>query len=291
MNSPPSLPRIGFALTILALIGIFVTSAILLSGFDEVTYEEDRFVRVERALEDDGGEDYDGDVDNNYSQGTDQLSGDDRTEEVNVNKSPLGYPEDQFDYVRKTDNVTRTEFDLPDYFPFIAVATVLLALVALILSGKVAMDTKGHQNLVRNDLLDFITVNPGINLSSIRRELELSQGAVSYHLNKLEKSGEILTDKGMKERRYYPSSMGYSNAMDKSSTDEAEAIMSSESSRKIVDLLREEGMRQSDIVDKTGLSPSTVHWHMERLHKAGIVSKKRVGRSVKYTLEEEFHNT
>ena len=97
--------------------------------------------------------------------------------------------------------------------------------------------------------------------------------------------GHILSDKGTKERRYYPSSMGYRNAMDKSQIDEAMAILSNESARQIVEMIREGPKTQTQIVRATGLSPSTVHWHMERLEKVDIVEKEPAGRSVIYHLK------
>lgn len=193
------------------------------------------------------------------------------------------------DYVEPSNGSSNSE--LPAVFIPIIVITVLAVLGVLALSGRVYMDSGQQSNMVRSDLLDLITVNPGINLTSIRRELQLSQGAVSYHLRRLEKMGHILSDKGTKERRYYPSSMGYQNAMDKSQNDEAAAILSNESARFIVDLIRSGPRTQTQIVRSTGLSPSTVHWHMERLEKVDIIEKEPAGRSVIYHLKDLPYDT
>jgi len=155
-------------------------------------------------------------------------------------------------------------------------------------SGNLYLRSKRGENLVRADLLDLITINPGINLSAIRRELQLSQGAVSYHIMKLEKSGKIYSDKGSKERRYYPSSMGYMAAMRQSQMDEIESILANDTSRSIVGMLREGPRSQNEIVTELNVSPSTVHWHMERMKKAGLISKEQKGRSVFYELNDHF---
>lgn len=161
------------------------------------------------------------------------------------------------------------------------------ALVFLAGSGNIYLKSKRGENLVRADLLDLITINPGINLSSIRKELQLSQGAVSYHIMKLEKTGKIFSDKGSKERRYYPSSMGYQAAMKQAHLDEIESILSNDTSRNIVDLLKEKPRSQNEIVNELSVSPSTVHWHMERMKRAGLISKEQKGRSVYYELMDQ----
>ncbi|OYT45451.1 MAG: hypothetical protein DRN37_05945 [Thermoplasmata archaeon] len=173
---------------------------------------------------------------------------------------------------------------LPGYVLPVSILGLLSAMAFLLLSGRVYMRSNKGENIVRMDLLDLITVNPGINLTSIRKELELSQGAVSYHIMKLEKSGKIFSDKGSKERRYYPSSMGYTNAMKMARRDEMESILSNETSARIVELLREGSKSQNELVKTLGISPSTVHWHMERMRSASMVRKEQRGRSVYYEL-------
>jgi len=173
---------------------------------------------------------------------------------------------------------------IPDWvLPVLGVSAVMACLF-LIGTGNLYFRSKRGENMVRADLLDLITVNPGINLTSIRRELQLSQGAVSYHIMKLEKTGKIFSEKGSKERRYYPSAMGYQAAMRQARVDEIESILSNETSRSIVELLKEGPCSQNDLVGQLDISPSTVHWHMERMKKVGLISKESRGRSVFYEL-------
>ncbi|MBN1391137.1 MAG: metalloregulator ArsR/SmtB family transcription factor [Candidatus Thermoplasmatota archaeon] len=179
-----------------------------------------------------------------------------------------------------------TDEGLPGYVYVTLSLAIGGAVVFLAGSGNLYLRSRRGENIVRADLLDLITVNPGINLSSIRRELQLSQGAVSYHIMKLEKLGKVYSDKGSKERRYYPSSMGYTAAMKQSQADEIGSILSNDTSRSIVSMLRERPMSQNEIVNELSVSPSTVHWHMERMKKAGLISKEQRGRSVYYELRD-----
>jgi predicted transcriptional regulator len=175
---------------------------------------------------------------------------------------------------------------LPGWILPIIGLSAFMAVAFLAGTGNLYLRSKRGENLVRADLLDLITVNPGINLTSIRRELQLSQGAVSYHIMKLEKMGKIFSDKGSKERRYYPSSMGYQAAMRQAHMDEIESILSNQTSKSIVDLLSKGPCSQNDLVNQLEISPSTVHWHMERMKKVGLISKESRGRSVFYELNE-----
>ena len=180
-----------------------------------------------------------------------------------------------------------SEHEIPDWTLTVVAVSVLFSLIFLVGSGNLYLKSKRGENLVRADLLDLITINPGINLSSIRKELQLSQGAVSYHIMKLEKTGKIFSDKGSKERRYYPSSMGYQAAMKQAHLDEIESILSNDTSRNIVDLLKEKPRSQNEIVNELSVSPSTVHWHMERMKRAGLITKEQKGRSVYYELMDQ----
>ena len=172
-----------------------------------------------------------------------------------------------------------------------ACAAVVLGLLFVSISGRAYMESARHESLVRNDLVDLISFNPGINLTSIRSELQLSQGAVSYHLRRLEKGGIIYSHKGMKERRYYPASMGFNQVERQSVMDEARSIIANPTGERIIDILQRGEATQSDIVKEIGVSPSTIHWHMERMEKAGIIRKMRAGRKVVYRLNASAADT
>ncbi len=184
------------------------------------------------------------------------------------------------------DDVDANKDKIPSWAFAVIGISIIGAVLFLVGSGNLYLKSKRGENIVRADLLDLITINPGINLSAIRRELQLSQGAVSYHIMKLEKMGKIFSDKGSKERRYYPSSMGYKAAMKQAHLDEIESILSNGTSRNIVNLLKDKPRSQNEIVNELNVSPSTVHWHMERMKSAGLILKESRGRSVFYELTE-----
>jgi predicted transcriptional regulator len=203
---------------------------------------------------------------------------------VDEKGGPIGPLDKDEPYQMNGTEETEDAFEIPSWVYPIMGISVAGAVLFLVGSGNLYLKSKRGENIVRADLLDLITINPGINLSAIRKELQLSQGAVSYHIMKLEKMGKIYSDKGSKERRYYPSSMGYKAAMKQAHLDEIGSILSNGTSSSIVDLLKEGPMSQNDIVNELNVSPSTVHWHMERMKRAGLISKEQRGRSVYYEL-------
>jgi predicted transcriptional regulator len=181
--------------------------------------------------------------------------------------------------------------DAPWFIYAAAVSALIAALLFVAISGRAYAESSRHESVVRNDLVDLISFNPGINLSSIRNELQLSQGAVSYHLRRLEKGGVIYSYKGMKERRFYPASMGYNQVENRSAADEVRSIIANPTGARIVDILGRGDATQSQIVKEVGVSPSTVHWHMDRMEKVGIIRKKREGRAVIYGLSKALKDT
>jgi len=197
--------------------------------------------------------------------------------------------DEHVEYASVYDNGTRE--DIPVLFPVIVVLTVISAMAFVGITGRAYLESSRQESMVRNDLLDLISVNPGINLTSIRHELQLSQGAVSYHLRRLEKIGSIYSQKGFKERRFYPATMGFTKVEDRMARDELLSMLSNPTTQSIIAMLRKGPATQNDIVRNVGISPSTVHWHMERLERVGAVVKEKDGRSVIYTLLDQVGET
>jgi len=217
------------------------------------------------------------------SDNLDLQEGDDKYFDANENPLLTGSRDPGFE--SKSSEEIGTKNGDQAWYLYLGIAGTVLACIGLVaISGRAYMESSRHENLVRNDLVDLISINPGINLTSIRNELQLSQGAVSYHLRRLEKGGVIYSQKGLKERRYYSATMGYRNVEDRSAQDELRNILSNPTTQSIVETLKKGDMTQNQIVNEVGITPSTVHWHMERLGKAGVVEKRREGRTVVYTL-------
>ncbi len=134
----------------------------------------------------------------------------------------------------------------------------------------------------RGLVLKYIENNPGAHLRKISKELELAIGDTQYHLDILEKSGKIRSRKINFYRRYYSASiLGEREEM-------ILAFLRQETTKDIlVYLLEHPHSTQSDLADFKRYSSPTISWHMSRLIEAGIVSKTREGKNIRYSIDAD----
>ncbi|NJD98450.1 metalloregulator ArsR/SmtB family transcription factor [Thermococcus sp. LS1] len=129
----------------------------------------------------------------------------------------------------------------------------------------------------RNEILHHIQSKPGITFRELARELGVGIGDLQYHLHRLEKEGRIFSKKLGKRRYIFP--RGFEKEYQK-----LVIAISTETRRKILLLLMEGSMGQSEIAKRLNLSQPTVSYHMGELVKLGIVEARREGKNVIYTL-------
>lgn len=118
---------------------------------------------------------------------------------------------------------------------------------------------------VRQQLVQRIEAEPGIHHSALVRELGRGNGATEHHLDKLVEGRLILRHRGTGFTCYFP--LG----TDRRAMAAAPATKA-DGARRILQALQsgQSGVRQ--IAHSTGLSPSTVSHHLERLRQVGLVT-------------------
>jgi predicted transcriptional regulator len=130
-------------------------------------------------------------------------------------------------------------------------------------------------------ILQFIQTNPGCYLRKIKEMVHVSQGTVQYHTDRLEKMGRITSTRSGLYKRYFP--VGVFERNEK----EILQILGQETARKILMFLVEQQTpTQTDIVNNTALSASTINWHMGRLISLRLVRELKEGKHKRYQLEE-----
>jgi predicted transcriptional regulator len=130
-------------------------------------------------------------------------------------------------------------------------------------------------------ILQFIQNNPGCYLRKIKEMIQISQGTVQYHTDRLEKMGKITSTRSGLYKHYFPIGMFKGNEK------EILQILSQETARKILMFLVEQHTpTQTDIVKDTGLSPSSINWHMRRLIDLRLVREIKEGKHRIYQLED-----
>ena len=129
-------------------------------------------------------------------------------------------------------------------------------------------------------LLRHINNMPGIRYRELLRFTGLSNGALAYHLSRLEKSSQIRVDRQKEKRttRYYSINIP---------TQESDILrqLRNEVSRQIIKLILEHDLCTfNEIVEHLNKASSTTSWHLKRLKDAGIISVKHGGEYQMYQI-------
>jgi len=133
----------------------------------------------------------------------------------------------------------------------------------------------------RRRIYEYLAANPGVHLRRIGQALGMSTGMLSYHLGVMEKLGLLKSETARHRRRYYP------------------ALVYREDQRRILALLRERvprrvlvdlathgGRRFADLLQTTGVSKSTLSYHLAKLVSTGVAIRERRDRESVFILRD-----
>lgn len=133
----------------------------------------------------------------------------------------------------------------------------------------------------RKRIFKCIQNDPGVHLRKICKDLELGMGDTQYHLNWLEKSGQIKSRRINLHRHYYSVALPEKDEV-------IIAFLRKETARDIlIYLIENPGSTQSDIVNFKHFSAPTISWHMSRLIDSGIIIGKREGKVTRYFIQRD----
>ena len=121
---------------------------------------------------------------------------------------------------------------------------------------------------LRKDIYEYIYENPGIRYRELIRLARTTNGVLSYHLGKLEKSGEIRVERLSNNRvtRYFIVDIPKKDS-------NIIGYFRGKVVRSIVFfVLKNEFCTFNEIVDHIEKAPSTISWYIKRLKEAGILS-------------------
>jgi predicted transcriptional regulator len=130
-------------------------------------------------------------------------------------------------------------------------------------------------------ILQFVQNNPGCYLRKIKEMIQISQGTVQYHTDRLEKTGKITSTRSCLYKHYFPVGVFEKNEKEILQT------LGQETARRILMFLVEQHTpTQTDIVKNTRLSPSSINWHMRRLIEFRLVEEIKEGKYKRYQLQD-----
>jgi len=111
--------------------------------------------------------------------------------------------------------------------------------------------------------------------------IQISQGTVQYHTDRLEKMGRITSTTTGLYKHYFPVGVFQNNEK------EILQILSQETTRQILMyIVEQQSPTQTDIVNSVGISASSVNWHMKRLLEFKLVEEIKEGKYKRYQLHD-----
>jgi predicted transcriptional regulator len=139
-----------------------------------------------------------------------------------------------------------------------------------------AQDKKILELETRKKIFLVIRKFAGSHFREIQRKSGLAVGSVRHHLHALVKSGLVREIKQDGNLVYFPREFKSEDAV-------LLSLLRQESIRKIlIYILTHDNCNHEQIVKAVNLSPSTVTWHLHKLHN--IISSKKQGRKTFYSV-------
>lgn len=178
-----------------------------------------------------------------------------------------------------------SSFPLPVW---LMMTTILLALGVVLVTGLAYGLKREDLNGPRKNIFDYIESHPGEHFSKIRRDLDLAPGTFQHHLSVLESGGWITSYKDARYKRYFVNGNRYKQMIAGYQYKQKFAALANGTTRDLVQFIREHpGVTQKEVALRLNLHASTVNWHANRLKQAGILNPERVGREVRYHVDQD----
>lgn len=131
----------------------------------------------------------------------------------------------------------------------------------------------------RELLYDLIRNEPGVSTNKLAKDVPFGWSTLTYHLRVLERNEAIVSVRDGRYKRFFDRQSGrFANGRKY-----VLAVLKNDATYGIAQFIREKpGSSQKEVAGSFRLSPSSVHWHVERLSEVGLVSKLREAHNVKY---------
>ena len=133
-----------------------------------------------------------------------------------------------------------------------------------------------EESVARAELLGYLRQHPGANYTTIKKDLEFSNGKLAHHLRMLEKGNRIRSRVNGSYKLFYPHDMVIPD-------DQFQYSPSFSLQREIIRILTQTpGMNQRDIVSTLGRDRKTISLHLDTLMRKQLIRMERIGRENRY---------
>ena len=153
----------------------------------------------------------------------------------------------------------------------------LLVLFFLPLYTKIRRD-KVMDHFVRGRIYEYITNNPGVNYSAIKKRFDLTNGTVTYHLSMLERQEFIRSKQDGIYKRYFRNDGG-------AAMYDVTPMSVQLSIAKII--RKHPGLTQKEVAIRLNTSKQLISYHIKRMREDGLLDTRRDGRAVRVYANNE----
>jgi len=150
----------------------------------------------------------------------------------------------------------------------------------------------GFRRIARNNILrngnrqaiyQCITLNPGITFHELCKVMEISRGALDYHLSLLRFQGKVAPLRIHGGTCFFVNSLFYDDLERK-----VLATLRNHTERTILTMLVDrDDLSRQDLEKILAMSGPSVTWYMKRLAEEGLLCVQKEGRYARYTLTEK----
>ena len=130
-----------------------------------------------------------------------------------------------------------------------------------------------------SQIQQIIEQNPGIQFREIMRSSGLKNGVLSHYLDKLERNGIIKAIRGPRQVRFYPPQITEDESI------VIKALRKQTPRDLLLALIKEDGLKFSQLVNEVNKSQSTVSLYLSQLVDDGLVETKFVQLRKKYHIK------
>ncbi len=179
------------------------------------------------------------------------------------------------------DEIKVSFWDLPLWIKMHHILTLVAGFIAIwkllpFFAGKIKFRL---ENRNRKKVLEFVIKNPGVSLKDLEEHLGITRSTLRYHIDVLERKGEIITIKAGKERLAFPVEYFIFNGEDVDKI----TVLKSDARKMILNVLSKNGgMTLGELAKTLEMNYKTLHYHLNVLQKAGFVEFD--GQTVKVRL-------
>jgi len=137
---------------------------------------------------------------------------------------------------------------------------------------------------IRREIYNFINNNQGLNIREISRKLNIPKSTLIYHINYLKKIG-IIKEKieGKSKRIFITDKIGKKDK-------EILLLLRKKIPRRIfLYLIFSCAFSQSDLCKELELDPATVHYHINKLIKMGVIEEAKIKDGCVFPFKSSIH--